>query len=348
MVVYTGGSASIKYGYEGTLDSEGMISSSPTFGTKSDTITNIFGINQKVTNLTLNTGRIDLNKIGQIEPTKFAYGQQGGNVSVGFVWDGEESYKIWASLYKTPSGTAAGWVFPAGSSTPFSHSTSPTAPHSLTTQIQVNTSAAVLTRTLRGCIVNSLGISTSVGEVVNGTVDMTFAQESTADVADAGAFVTQTGAGDQIGTPYTFAHGVLQTTTGDGASLATVAEVQDIDITFASNAELLWELGSHYGVSAFRKIFDISGRMRATFNDEKMLQYVIDQSIIGTETETIADDDGVGMTLTFTNGNRSITLEFGGVSFGDHSTTGIEPSEVIFEEINWKCKAARVKVDTTA
>jgi hypothetical protein len=347
MAAYTGGSSSVKYGYEGTLDVEGLISSAPTFATKSGTITNVFGCNQKVTNLTLNTSRIDLNKLGQIEPAKFAYGQQSGAVSIGYTWDDGDSYKILAALYKAPSGTAAGWIFPASSTTPLSHSTSPTAPHSLTTQIQVNTDTAVLTRTLKGCVVNSIGLSTSIGETVNGTCDMSFAEESTTDVADNGTFVTQT-VGDQAGTPYTFAHGVLQTTTGNGSSLATVAEVQDVDVTWATNAEILYELGSHYGVAAFRKIFEITGRLRATFNDSKMLQYVIDQSIAGAEIETIVDNvSSVSMTLTFTNGTKSITIEFGGVSFGDHSTSGIEPSEVVFEEINWKAKAARIVVDTT-
>lgn len=345
MAVFTGGSSSVKYGYEGTLDADGHITSAPTFATESGAITNVFGCNQKVTNLSLGTNRIVLNKLGQVEPTKYAYGQQAGAVSIGFVWDAGDSYKLWDAVYKAPSGSeATSLIYPASSTTPFSHNTSPTTPSSLTTQIQVNTTAAVLTRTLKGCIVNSIGLSTSIGEVVNGTVDMAFAEESTADVANNGTYDLQS-AGDQAGTPYTFAHGVLQTTTGNGSTLATIAEVQDVDCTFATNSELLYGLGSHYGVNAFRRIFDITGRMRATFDDSKQLQYVIDQSIAGAEVETITDASGVGMTLVFTQGTKSITLEFGGISFGDHSTSGIEPAEPVFEELNWQAKAARVVVD---
>ncbi len=346
MAAYTGGSSSVKYGYEGTLDAEGHITADPTFATESAAITNVFGINQKVTNLSVATNRMDLNKLGQVETSKFAYGTQAGSVSIGFVWDSGDSYKLWDSLYKTPSGTAAGWIYPSGSTRPDTASTSPTAPSSLTTQIQVNTAAAVLTRTLKGCIVNSIGLSTSIGETVNGTVDMSFAEESTADVANNGTFDLQS-SNDQAGTPYTFAHGELLTTTGDGSTLVAVSEIQDVDITFATNAELLYQLGSHYGVGSFRKIFEISGRIRTTFKDSKMLQYVLDQSIVGAEVETITDATGVGMKLTFTQGTKSILLEFSGVSFGDHSTSGIEPAEVVFEELNWKCKRARIVVDTT-
>ena len=50
------------YGYE-TVHSE-----------QHQVFTNTFGLNQKVTSLTLNTSRFQLNKLGQVEPTKYAYG----------------------------------------------------------------------------------------------------------------------------------------------------------------------------------------------------------------------------------------------------------------------------------
>jgi len=332
MVVYTGGSSSVVYGYEST------------FGT-AVTPTDSFGLQQKVTGLSLNTSQIILNKLGQVEPTKFAFGQQQGSVSLGFVFDSAQSYKIFDSLYGTPSGTTTK-VYPANASIftgTSGISVSPAAPKSLTTRIQVN-AASVFTRTLKGCIVNSLGISTSIGETVNGTIDMAFAEESTADITSASFVQQDAGANNQPADPYTFAHGELKIVPNGGSTLTTVAEIQDVDVTYTSNAELLYGIGSHHAQSVFRKVFDIGGRFRTSFKDKTLLQYVIDQSIIGTETETIAEDSNVGLSLTFTNGTKNITLEFGGVSLVDHSETGVEPVEPVFEEINWKAKYSKVSV----
>jgi len=329
MVVYTGGSSSVAYGYE------------TTFGT-AVTPTDSFGLQQKVTGLTLNTSQIQLNKLGQVEPTKFAFGQQQGSVSLGFVFDSAQSYKIFDSLYGVPSGTTTK-VYPASAGIYTGTngvSVSPSSPKSLTTQIQVNASS-VLTRTLKGCVVNSLGISTSIGETVNGTIDMSFAEESTADITSS-AFTEQTDSGiNQPSTPYTFAHGQLKAPTGSG-TLTEITEVQDVDVTFTSNAELLYGIGSHYAQSAFRRVFDIGGRFRASFKDETLLQYVIDQARSGTE--TLAETSSVGLSLTFTDGSKNITLEFGGVSLADHTTSGIEPVEPVFEELNWKAKYSKVSV----
>jgi hypothetical protein len=77
MVVYTGASSSVRYGYEGA----------GTYGTTASALTNTFGINTKVTGLSLSNSRLNLHKLGQVEPTKFAYGQQSGSVSVGFIFD---------------------------------------------------------------------------------------------------------------------------------------------------------------------------------------------------------------------------------------------------------------------
>ena len=110
-----------------------------------------------------------------------------------------------------------------------------------------------------------------------------------------GATITAQGAGslDQGGKPYTFAHGVVKV--HNGSSLVTVAEVQEFDVNFSQNSELLYGLNSHSAVDAYRRVFDVSGRFRAAFKDKRMIQYVIDQSRTGEELLTAA----VGIELTF-------------------------------------------------
>tara|TARA_R110002074_G_scaffold291499_1_gene463294 strand:- start:1341 stop:2336 length:996 start_codon:yes stop_codon:yes gene_type:complete len=331
MTIYTGASTSLMYGYE------------TVFGTAPSGITNTFGLNQKVTTLSLNTSRFQLNKLGQVEPTKYGYGQQSGSVGIGFVLDDSHSHKIFKSIYGTASGNAP-FKYPAN----LGQGNAPTGVtgNSITTQIQLQAGSDKLTRTLNGCIVQSLSLSTSIGEPVNASCDMSFGKETTAAVKTASSTITEqtstSPAVDQGGSPYTFAHGLVKV--HNGSSLVEVAEVQEFDINFSQNAELLYGLNSHTAVDAYRRVFDISGRFRAAFKDERMIQYVIDQSRSGTELLTAA----VGIELTFVQGNKSIKIELNELSVADHGTSGIEPAEPIFEEINWSCKSARIEVDTSA
>ena len=332
MVVYTGASSSVRYGYE----------TAGSYGTTASALTNTFGLNTKVTSLSLTNNRINLAKLGQVEPTKFAYGQQQGSLSVGFVFDDSHSHKIFQSIYGSPSGTNP-FLYPA---TLAQGATSPTT-QSITTQIELQTGAsAKLTRILNGCVVNTLSISTSIGEPMNGSIDMTFGKETSTAVGTSGTITEQSDSSlDQGGEPYTFAHGSFKVS--NGSSLQAVAEVQEADVSFAQNTELLYGLNSNAAVDVYRKVLDVTGRFKTAFKDQSLIQYVIDQ--VRTQKELV-DASGVGIELNFENvaANKSIKIELDDVSFADHGVSGLEPVEPVFEEINWQAKAARVSVDTTA
>ncbi len=342
--ILTGGSVSVGYGYE------------TAFNTAQATIDKTFGLNTKVTSLTLNTSQTSLNKLGQVEPTKFVFGQQQGSLGVSFVLDDTESHRIFRCLYENSGSTAqtqggTSFAYPTALG---ENSTGVKTPASITTRVQVLTSGTVSsglmqTRSLTGCTVNNMSLNTSIGEVVNCTVDMAFAEESTATIETAATnFDTQVEINSATMTPYTFAHGELKVGTGASGALVKVFDVQDIDVSFATNTELLYALGSHYAQNSFRKVFDIGGRFKTTFKDSALLQYVIDQSILTLETETLTGTAGVGLSLTFTNGNKSILIEFGGVSLTDHSTSGLEPNEVLYEDVSFKAKSSRITVDSSA
>jgi hypothetical protein len=312
-----------------------------TFGTEASTLTNIFGLQQKVTGFSLSNTRLNLTKLGQVEPTKFAYGQQQGSLSIGFVFDNGDSHKIFESLYGASTGsgtTGSPYLYPAslgqGNVTPTIKS--------LTTQVSVQTGANTLVRKLKGCVVNSLGLSTSIGEPLNGSIDMTFGKEDNATVSNSSASITQQDAVtvDQGVTPYTFAHGDLKVS--NGTAPQSVAEIQDVDITFGQNSELLYGLNSNTAVDAFRRVFDVTGRFKTSWKDSSLIQYVIDQVRSGQE--LLDTTSGVGVELTFTNGTKSIKLELDDLSIADHSVSGIEPVEPIFEEVNWQVKTSRISI----
>ena len=337
MTIYTGGSASVSWGVESTFNT-------------AVTATNIFGVQQKISSFSLTNNRIDLNKLGQVETACYAYGQQAGSISIGFIFDNTDSHKIFESIYGAASGgdgtVGTPFLYPA---TNAQGATSPSVT-SLTTLVQLQTGADTLKRSLTGCIVNSLGISTSIGETVNGTVDMSFAKEDNAAVLTSTDTITQQDdvSLDQGAKPYTFAHGVVNISTGGVDAATEVADVQDIDITFAQNAEMLYGIGSNYSVDAFRRVLEVTGRFRAVWRNDNLLQHVIDQIRSSEEVLNYGATSGVGLELTFTNGVNIIKIELNDLGVGDHNVTGIEPVEPVFEEINFKAKHARLTITVGA
>jgi len=349
MAVYTSGGSSVHYGFENTA----------TFGTAASSINKTFGLNASVTNLSVNTNRMELAQLGQVEPQAYAYGAQAGSMSIGFTFDDTNSQDIFQSLYGEPSGNTTAWSYPASSTTPLSHSTSPSVINSLSVQIDqqltgaydysdgsTNTTATRLRRTMKGCVVTGLGISTSVGGTVDGTVEMVYGKEE--PTAEAGGTIAnQT---PIAGKPLTFAHGSFKLS--DGSAIRTLGEIQSANCNFGTNANLLYQLGSHYSVNAFRQIFDITGNFNTTFKTFKHLDHVLKQAIpaqVGVDGVTTNDDvSSVGAELVFTSGNKHITIDFAGVTFDSHSTEGLVPVQPVFESLPFKARAARIVTRTAA
>ena len=326
MVVYTGGSSSVFYDYE------------TTFGTAVAT-DKPFGLNQKVTSLSVNTNRMNFMKLGQVETTAFAFGQQSGTVGIGFVFDDIVSHNLFESIYGADASTPH--VYPAN----LGQGNAPTTMdgRSITTEIAVQMGTDHTLRKLSGCVVNSLSLSTSIGQPVNGTIDMSFGKEVSSTLNGSGAITQQSAASPQIqaGKPYTFAHGHFKV--HNGSSLTAIGEIQECDVSWTTNSELLYGIGSHYAQSAYKKALDITGKFKASFKDSIIATHVLDQAKDSSNTIQLAGaTDAVGIELNFVSGSDSLKIELSGVSIGDYSVTGIEPVEPVFEDISWKAKSARV------
>ena len=343
MAVYTSGGSSVHYGFENTA----------TFGTAASSINKTFGLNSSITNLSVNTNRMELAQLGQVEPQAYAYGAQAGSMSIGFTFDDTNSQDIFQSLYGAPSGNTSAWSYPASSTTPLSHSTSPAVINSLSVQVDqqltgaydysdgsTNTTATRLRRTMKGCVVTGLGISTSVGQTVDGSVELAYGKEEPTAEAS-GTIDDQTAI---AGKPLTFAHGSFKLS--DGSAIRTLGEIQSVNCNFGTNTSLLYELGSQYSVNAFRQIFDITGSFNTTFKTFKHLDHVLKQAIpaqVGTDGVTTNDDvSSVGAELVFTSGNKHITVDFAGVTFDSHSLEGLVPVQPVFETLPFKARAARI------
>ena len=360
MAVYTSGGSSVHYGYE-TVTAFGTPVTSGSGAAKKLSAPKTFGLNTSVSTLSLGTNRIDLNQLGQVEPDAFAYGQQAGSCDISFTWDDTDSQALFQSIYGAPSGSTSGFVYPASSSDP-TQTTSPAVINSVSVQVDqqftgahdytdgtVNTTATRIRRTLKGAVVTGLTLNTSIGQTVDGTCSMQYGKEDTTDsTEESGNIVNQTAI---TGKPLTFAHGSFKLS--DGTTLRTLGEIQNVSVNFNTNTALLYELGSHSSVDAFRQVFEITGTFQTSFKDIKHLTHLLNQASQTVDSEGIstsnADNSGnVGAELKFISGNKHITIELRGVSFGSHDISGLVPVQPVFEDLPFKALSARVTTRTAA
>ena len=320
--IRTGASAYLKYEYETSYGTGG-------------TPNKKFGLQDRLTNWTLTHNRIDMPTLNQTTIANFAYGQQSGSLSVGCVLSNPW---IFESVFGPPStGSASSGVYPHTFGTTAGNKTMNT----LVCEVGYDGDTADIVRTMRGCVVNSLGISTSIGATVDLSVDMTYGKE--------GAPVTSIGTAPSEPTEqfaYTFAHGVIKV----GGN--TLAQVQDVDITFAQNPSLLYGVGSNQAVSSYRQIFDMTGRFRAALLNKNLLEGVLAQIAKNTSAtfeETIGGSPELELTFqsTASTVQNEIKITGTGLAPTDLAVSGVEPVEPIFEEINWRIKSATVVAKNT-
>ena len=335
-MVRTGGSSYVRYDWEDTFGTAAFNNSTH----------KAFGLNARLGSWTLGHSPKDLPRLNQVEVAQYAYGQQNGSLSVDFVLSNPW---IFRALYGAHATTGSGpyvhtWgttgdVSGAKTITPFS--------------VEVGFAAedANIVRTATGCILNSLSIGTAIDDTVNCSADISYGNES-----DNGTTYHATPPNDNIGFPYTFAHGELRWYGDDAADTdaagSVIAELQTANITFAQNPALLYSIGSNKAVSSFRRVFDITGNFQASWVNNKKLLQLLDQIEKPGTSFIRAGQSGsaVDAILTFTNGGtgatlKTITIRLSGVRPDSISIDGIVPVEPVFETINWRAKTASVTAE---
>ena len=319
-MVRTGAHVYVKYGWEGTT--YGVLGSGLTADKK-------FGLQDKMSSLTLTNNKVNLAKLNQNTVDKFAYGQQQGSASMSFTLSNPW---IIGSILGTP--TKAG-------TTPFTYTypqTSGLPKTARTIQVEVGYDglAADIVRTLKGGIVGSLSISASVGGLVDCSADITYGVET---APSPNLTATPTKPAEEF--PYTFAHAELY------FAGALVAQCQDASLSLAQNAELLYGLGNHSAATAYKRVLDITGSFKASWLNKNLLDDLLAQ-IAAVPQETV----GGGATefrLTFEKSSaEKIVITLTGLAINDHGVSGLEPVEPVFEDISWTAKTISVVATSAA
>ena len=339
-MVRTGANAYVKYGYE------------TTYGAGAGTPTLSFGLKTAVTGWTLTTNRTALATLGQVEPTAFAYGQQSGSLGIGFVLGDTTSHKIFQAINGVPTDSGTDKVYGGLTAGDAAKAMNPDPAGSdntgltFTTEIGFDVETGnVDVRTLKGCVLNTLSIAAAVNDTVNCTADITYGKED----APSASFGT---AAAETSKPFTFAHGTLSLRNSAGNGEA-IAELQEADINFTQNSDLLYQLGSNQAVKGVKRILEITGRFRASWKDQNKVNALINQMRTGVGNSTFKETwgdayagAGAEFNLTFdTNDGKSIVIILSGLSFMDHAVTGLEPVEPVFEELNWQAKQCQITAD---
>jgi len=337
-MVRTGGSSYVRYDWEDT------------FGTSAfnDSTHKAFGLNARLGSWTLGHSPKDLPRLNQVEVAQYAYGQQNGSLSVDFVLSNPWLFKALYGASGAPSESGGSYTHTWGTTGDVSGAKTIT-PFSV--EVGFAGEDANIVRTATGCILNSLSIGTAIDDTVNCSADISYGNES-----DNGTTYHATPPNDNIGFPYTFAHGELRWYGDDAAdtdaSGSIIAELQTANITFAQNPALLYSIGSNKAVSSFRRVFDITGNFQASWVNNKKLLQLLDQ-IEKPGTSFIREGQSgaaVDAILTFTNGGtgatlKTITIRLSGVRPDSISIDGIVPVEPVFETINWRAKTASVTAE---
>lgn len=301
------------------------------FQTENSSKTKVFGLEQKISGLQFMVNRINLGQLYSPEIQSFAFGRNEGKMSVEYVL----SNPWWLDLI-FESGAKTGsspyvWTWDSSPSANANARTINTA--SIDIGFQGEQSSGVnLTRTPLGVALSQVSIKTSINEVVRCTADAIWGKENTIGTNT----YTATPPTDDINFPYTFVHGSIQTNEG-----AVVAQVQDVDLTLNTNAELLWGIGSANASSVVRKTLDMTGKFNCSWIDAQFWNDVVNRAEV--QNFTLTFDNG----LTSTN-KRAITFSGTGVGFADHNTNFPVPVDNVFQEMNFAIRNMKVTANNNS
>jgi len=316
-MVRTGAHVYVKYGWEGAT--YGVLESGLAADKK-------FGLQDKMSSLTLTNNKVNLAKLNQNTVDKFAYGQQQGSTSMSFTLSNPW---IIGSILGSPTKAGSSpftYTYPASGGLPKT---------ARTIQIEVGYDglSADIVRTLKGGIVGSLSISASVGGLVDCSTDITYGVETAPSTTLTAA---PTKPSEEF--PYTFAHASL---VFNGTSATdTVAQCQDVSINLAQNAELLYGLGNHSAAAAYKRVLDITGSFKASWIDKTLLDKLLAQ-IAAVPEETLGGS--YEFILTFEkSAAEKIVITLSGLTINDVGISGLEPVEPVFEDISWTAKTISV------
>lgn len=250
----------------------------------------------------------------------FVYGKNEGKTSMEYVLSNPW---ILTSVLDDPVTTGGGPYVHTWNSDPTINSSIRDI-KSLSLQVGLEGLLGNVVRIIKGVVSPSLAFRMSLNEPIRMTQELIWGQDSVGTTLDTSI------ASEVDFTPYTFVNASIELP--DGTSVATI---QDFDLNLNSNAELLYELGDADSVDGFRKILEMTGKLNLTMLDKTNLDRIF------------ARTELANMKVTITNGLSGVNLKniimtFTGVGLSLHSNAGIEPGELVLENVDFQCRSVSI------
>ena len=185
-------------------------------------------------------------------------------------------------------------------------------PESAGVEIGFDSDTSNVVRKFAGVVMKSATISAQLGGTAEVSAELMASTEAVSSSLDS------TSASDDIDFPYSFVHGTITVGT------TVVAQVQSIDLTIDSKAELLYGFGSSTAVAAYNKIFSYSGKINGAMLSNVGVNQVLDRENVS------------AFSLLFSNGltganKKSIVFTGSGMVPKSHSVS-FDPGEPVFED----------------
>lgn len=306
--IHSGSSAYVEYGYEAVFGDGAAL-------------TYLFGKEQKANSFEFQNSQQPLPQLYTPEVDSFLYKKNFGGCTMEYVLSNPWAF---ATILNDP-------VF--GAATPNTHTFDSDPDQGMGTVSTRNVCSIHLEmfqdgqtdgvlRNCKGVICPSLNMKTSIDTPVSISQQLTWGIEDTITTT-AGTPSTDTNF-----TPYSFVHGSIELPDGGG----TIANVQEIDLTFNTGAELVYGIdNTPNAVGAFRKILNMTGKLTIALIDKTNIERVEARTEIANMRVRI--DNG----LTGDN-EKSLDFLFSGIGLSRHGSQGVAPGELLTEIMDFQCR----------
>jgi len=322
MVTASSASSSyVEYGYENATFGSGFVGNGIQFGKE-----------VKVTGLEFKNNQMPLGQLYSPEIESFAYGRNEGKCSVDYVVSNPwflQSVLGTAVSVAAANPTVSGLYQHTWNSSPTTDATMRDI-HTMALRLGFKTDTE-FKRTAVGVVCPSLSLKMALNETVKVTQELIWGEEAKA------GFSNPSGVSMAGGIPYTFVHASIT----DPLTGNTLGSVQSFDLNINSNAELIYEMGNKLSADAYRKILELTGKISVVLYDSDLLESVYGRA------ETSHD-----LVVTLSNGltgtsTRNIVMTFTGCSFSSHDSAGVEPGELLLENLDFQCKHVSIVAKNT-
>jgi len=313
-MVVTGNSAYAKYGYATAFGSAGARS-------------NTFGKDVNVNSISLGNSQTPLAQLGSAEIQDFYYGKKVGSCTIDytlsnpwvFSWIFGNRLGRGNDVEKT-GGNPNTYVWNSGKKTAQLGSL----------EFGIDDSSNIV-RVVPSAICRSMSLKASVGDSITVSQQFDWGNEGTPSTS----FSASSSEGTTTYVPYEFTHSTFSV--GGTAQ----QKIQSFDLSITPNHELIYGLGRHDSVDAYRKLIDITGKVNVVYENADLLNKVHDA--FGTSNSSRYSNISLNMDQ---GSNRSILLTLSDVGLSQHNTPSIAPGEPIFQEYDFQARTMTVTAKT--